>query len=121
MDVKQHSPWFTVEDEGKIDSPALLVYPGRIAQNIREMLAIAGNPDRLRPHVKTHKMVEIIRMQQDVGIRKFKCATLAEAELLAQCAAEDVLGRLSPNRARACQALPVTKKVSGHAVFMSCR
>ncbi|MGA9240269.1 D-TA family PLP-dependent enzyme [Robiginitalea sp.] len=91
MDVKQHRPWFTVADEGKTDSPALLVYPGRIAQNIREMLAIAGNPDRLRPHVKTHKMVEVIRMQQEVGIRKFKCATLAEAELLAQCAAEDVL------------------------------
>jgi D-serine deaminase-like pyridoxal phosphate-dependent protein len=36
-------------------------------------------------------MVEIIRMQQKAGIRKFKCATLAEAELLAQCAAEDVL------------------------------
>ena len=91
MDVKQQSPWFNVEDEGKIDSPALLIYPERIAQNIREMLAIAGNPDRLRPHVKTHKMVEIIRMQQDAGIRKFKCATLAEAELLAQCAAADVL------------------------------
>jgi D-serine deaminase-like pyridoxal phosphate-dependent protein len=91
MNIKQHSPWFVVEDEEKIDSPALLVYPGRIAHNISKMLAIAGNPDRLRPHVKTHKMVEIIRMQQDVGIRKFKCATLAEAELLAQCAAEDVL------------------------------
>lgn len=91
MKGKQLTAWYAIEDEGKIDSPALLIYPERIAQNIRTMLAIAGDPDRLRPHIKTHKMVEIIRMQQDAGIRKFKCATLAEAELLAQCEAEDVL------------------------------
>ena len=91
MKGKQLTPWYAIEDEGKIDSPALLIYPERIAQNIRNMLVIAGDPDRLRPHIKTHKMVEIIRMQQDAGIRKFKCATLAEAELLAQCKAEDVL------------------------------
>ncbi len=91
MDPKQHTPWFEVEHEAEIDSPALLVYPERIAHNIREMVAIAGDPARLRPHIKTHKMAEIIRMQQKAGIRKFKCATLAEAELLAQCEAADVL------------------------------
>ena len=91
MDSKRHTQWFVVEEEAEIDSPALLVYPERIAHNIREMLAIAGGPDRLRPHIKTHKMAEIIRMQQEAGIRKFKCATLAEAELLAQCEAADVL------------------------------
>ena len=51
MDVKQQSPWFNVEDEGKIDSPALLIYPERIARNVRVMRATAGNPDRLTPHV----------------------------------------------------------------------
>ncbi len=91
MNFEQHSPWYAVKGAEEIDSPALLVYPDRIAHNIREMLAIAGNPDRLRPHIKTHKMAEIIRMQQKAGIRKFKCATLAEAELLGQCEAEDVL------------------------------
>ena len=34
---------------------------------------------RLRPHVKTHKMPDVIRMQLDSGITKFKAATLAEA------------------------------------------
>ncbi|MEJ2162343.1 MAG: hypothetical protein P8X60_03230 [Robiginitalea sp.] len=55
------------------------------------MLRLAGSADRLRPHIKTHKMAEIIRMQLERGIHKFKCATLAEAELLARCKARDVL------------------------------
>ena len=90
-DPQQHPLWCAVENADVIDSPALLIYPDRIQENIRQMVAIAGDPERLRPHIKTHKMAEIIRMQQKAGIRKFKCATLAEAELLAQCAAEDVL------------------------------
>lgn len=83
--------WFFVREAGKIDSPALLIYPERIRHNIKRMVEIAGDPGRLRPHVKTHKMAEIIRMQQAAGIDKFKCATLAEAELLARCHAKDVL------------------------------
>lgn len=91
MDLKQDSSWYVVKDAEDIDSPALLIYPERIAENIRQMVRIAGNPERLRPHIKTHKMAEIIRMQQKAGIQKFKCATLAEAELLARCEAADVL------------------------------
>lgn len=91
MDFEQDTSWYLVKGEADIDSPALLIYPERIAENIRQMVKIAGNPQRLRPHIKTHKMAEIIRMQQEAGIQKFKCATLAEAELLAHCNAEDVL------------------------------
>lgn len=83
--------WFLLKDAGQIDSPALLIYPERIRHNIDKMVQIAGGPGRLRPHVKTHKMAEIIRMQQEAGIDKFKCATLAEAELLARCKAKDIL------------------------------
>ena len=83
--------WFLVNGADQIDSPALLIYPERIRHNIEKMVQIAGDPGRLRPHVKTHKMAEIIRMQQEAGIHKFKCATLAEAELLARCNAKDVL------------------------------
>jgi D-serine deaminase-like pyridoxal phosphate-dependent protein len=84
-------PWYRVESENQIASPALLIYPERIEHNIDQMLRLAGSADRLRPHIKTHKMAEIIRMQLERGIHKFKCATLAEAELLARCKARDVL------------------------------
>jgi D-serine deaminase-like pyridoxal phosphate-dependent protein len=55
------------------------------------MIAIAGHPDRLRPHVKTHKTKELIRMQLDLGITRFKCATLAEVEMVAAAGGSDIL------------------------------
>ena len=55
------------------------------------MVELAGGPARLRPHVKTHKTREIARMQLDAGVTKHKCATIAEAELLADVGVPDVL------------------------------
>lgn len=75
----------------KIDSPALLVYPEIVKANIAEMIRMTGTPERLRPHIKTHKTAEGIQLMQEAGISKFKCATIAEAELLATQAAKDVL------------------------------
>lgn len=72
-------------------SPALLVYPKIIQRNLEAMIRIAGSPERLRPHCKTHKMREIIAMQLARGIMRHKCATLAEAEMLADCGVSDVL------------------------------
>jgi D-serine deaminase-like pyridoxal phosphate-dependent protein len=60
------------------------------------MIRMAGHVSRLRPHIKTHKTAEIIMLQLEQGIHKFKCATIAEAELLAQCGAQDVLLALQP-------------------------
>ncbi|MEM1260130.1 MAG: D-TA family PLP-dependent enzyme, partial [Bacteroidota bacterium] len=70
--------------------------PERIEHNIQEMLRIAGGPRRLRPHVKTYKMAEVIQMQLKHGIHKFKCATIAEAELLANTGAKDILLAMQP-------------------------
>jgi len=83
--------WYAVESPEQIDSPALLVYPERIRQNIATMIRMAGSPKRLRPHVKTHKMAEVVKMQLEQGIRQFKCATIAEAEMLADAGAQDIL------------------------------
>ena len=75
-------PWYHVFNVDEIASPALLVYLDRVDDNIREMIGVAGSVERLRPHVKTHKLPEVIRRQLVLGIRKFKCATIAEAEML---------------------------------------
>lgn len=90
------TPWYALKDTSQISSPALLLYPERIEENIRTMLSISGSVSSLRPHIKTHKMAEVIQMQQRHGIQKFKCATIAEAELLGQCKAEDVLLAMQP-------------------------
>lgn len=88
--------WFVVDEVERINTPSLLVYPERIEHNIREMLRIAGSPEKLRPHVKTYKMAEVIQMQMKHGINKFKCATIAEAELLATAGAKDILLAMQP-------------------------
>ena len=83
--------WFTVANVHEVPSPSLLVYPERVEENARRMIAIAGGVARLRPHMKTHKMAEMIRLQLKLGITKFKCATIAEAEMTAASGASDVL------------------------------
>ena len=88
--------WYEIAQPDDAASPALLVYPHRIAENIRRMVAIAGDPARLVPHVKTHKMPEIVRLQLAAGIHKFKCATIAEAEMTARAGAADVLVAYPP-------------------------
>jgi D-serine deaminase-like pyridoxal phosphate-dependent protein len=83
--------WFELSNPETVDTPALLVYRDRVAGNIDLMTEIAGDPGRLIPHVKTHKMREIVEMQLERGIRRFKCATIAEAEMLAQAGVSAVL------------------------------
>ena len=82
---------FSVANEADIASPALLLFSERIDANLRAMLAIAGGPERLWPHVKTHKLAPLVRRQIALGITKFKCATIAEAEMAAGAGASDVL------------------------------
>jgi D-serine deaminase-like pyridoxal phosphate-dependent protein len=82
---------FQVSNVGEIPSPAVLLIRSRIEENLRRMIAIAGDPARLRPHIKTHKIAELVRRQIELGISRFKCATIAEAELAASAGAPDIL------------------------------
>lgn len=91
-----HMHWYSLADASQVDSPALLIYRDRVAENLRRMIVIAGGADRLRPHVKTHKIAEIVRLQLEMGITQFKCATIAEAEMLARCGAKDILLAYQP-------------------------
>ena len=85
------NPVYAVRDTSSVFTPALLFYKDLVRRNLALCLEMAGSPDRLRPHVKTHKTREIVRLELDAGIRKHKVATLAEAEMVASCGAPDVL------------------------------
>lgn len=89
--------WYEIKEADKIDSPALIVYPQRVKENIRILKTMVDDPSRLRPHVKTSKAKETTLLMMDAGILKFKCATIAEAEMLAQCKAPDVLLAYQPS------------------------
>ncbi len=88
--------WYQVSNVNEVCSPSLLIYSDRVEDNIQKLIKIAGSPDRLRPHVKTHKMPEIIRLQMKHGIYKFKCATISETEMVAKCMAPDILLSMQP-------------------------
>ena len=78
-------------DLASVPSPSLLVWPDRVQANIDRMIGLCGGPDRLRPHVKTHKMDAVVRIQLAAGIDKFKASTIAEVEMCLAAGAEDVL------------------------------
>jgi D-threonine aldolase len=90
------STWFKISNEAEVDTPAVLVYRDRVAQNIRALVASIDDVSRLRPHIKTHKSLEVCRMLLQAGISKFKCATIAEAEILARAGAKDILLAYQP-------------------------
>ena len=95
--------WYLILNVATVPSPAVVVYPDRIRGNIQRAIQIVGDPQRLRPHIKTHKCGHIIRMHLDHGVVKFKCATIAEAEMAATAGAKDVLVAsqlVGPNLAR---------------------
>ncbi len=114
--MKKQQHWFEIENEGETISPSLLVYPERIVENIHTMIRMVGDVERLRPHIKTHKMAEIIQLQMNLGITKFKCATIAEAELLAQCGAKDILLAMQPVGRNIHRFIELIKKYPGSKI-----
>jgi D-serine deaminase-like pyridoxal phosphate-dependent protein len=84
-------PTYRLTDAPSVFSPSLVFYPELIRRNIARVIEMAGSPARLRPHVKTHKTREIAKLLLDSGVTKHKCATIAEAEMLATAGAPDVL------------------------------
>ncbi|MDQ4140880.1 MAG: D-TA family PLP-dependent enzyme, partial [Bacteroidota bacterium] len=73
--------WYTITNIDSIDTPALIVFPERVKQNIQLVTSMVKGVESLRPHVKTHKMAEVTDLMLRAGFTKFKCATIAEAEM----------------------------------------
>jgi D-threonine aldolase len=95
------SHWYTIENIHHIDTPCLVLYKERIKNNIASAISLIKNIHNLRPHVKTNKIAEVCKMMMDAGVTKFKCATIAEAEMLAMIKANDVLLAYQPTAPKA--------------------
>ncbi|MEO6453719.1 MAG: alanine racemase, partial [Ginsengibacter sp.] len=100
MENKKACEWYHIKNINEIDSPALVIYHDRVKQNIGVLQSMIDDVKRLRPHVKTHKTIEATSLMLDAGITKFKCATIAEAEMLAIAGATDVLLAYQPVEAK---------------------
>ena len=76
---------------GGLETPALVVDRDRLQRNIDRMAARVGAEGlALRPHAKTHKSVEIARMQVEAGASGLTVATISEAEGFAAAGFEDL-------------------------------
>jgi D-serine deaminase-like pyridoxal phosphate-dependent protein len=76
-----------------IDTPALVVSEEILHRNIAGMASFAKSVGvNLRPHIKTHKSVQIARLQLAAGAIGVTCAKVGEAEVLVnQAGVQDVL------------------------------
>ena len=76
----------------EIETPALLLDMDALEWNVAAMCRqMQGKPAKLRPHFKTHKSVDIARMQIAAGAKGITCAKTGEAEVLAEAGITDIL------------------------------
>ena len=88
--------WYQISQPDRQDTPALLVFPRRIKNNIDKLKSIGVDENRLRPHIKTIKCGKIVELLVQANIHKIKCSTIAEAELAAMSGVNDVLLAYQP-------------------------
>lgn len=72
-----------------LQTPTLLIHLDRVRHNLAAMQRWLGSRmDRWRPHVKTCKVPEVLALLLQAGVRRFKCATTREADVLLQTATD---------------------------------
>jgi D-serine deaminase-like pyridoxal phosphate-dependent protein len=108
--MKEQRPWYYIHQIEKIDSPTLVIYLDRVRKNIDLVKSMIDDITRLRPHVKTHKTREATLLLMEAGVRKFKCATISEAEMLGSCEAPDVLLAYQPTGPKVERLIQLIKK-----------
>ena len=73
-------------------SPAVVIDLDRVERNIqRVQAACAAAGVANRPHIKTHKIPEIAKMQRDAGAFGITCQKIGEAEVMAEAGLDDIL------------------------------
>ncbi len=74
-----------------LDTPALVLDLDVVEANIARTVEIAQAAGaRLRPHIKTHRMLAVARLQIDAGTQGICCAKTGEAEVFADGGIDDI-------------------------------
>jgi D-serine deaminase-like pyridoxal phosphate-dependent protein len=83
---------YRIADIEQMLTPALIVFEAAVDSNIAASIKHAGgDPNRLRPHIKTAKLQRVIRRYVHFGILQCKCATTREFEVACASGMRDVL------------------------------
>ena len=75
-----------------LETPVLTADLDAIERNVSRMQAYCDEHGvALRPHIKTHKLPELARLQLEAGAVGITCQKLGEAEVMADAGIEDIL------------------------------
>lgn len=74
-----------------IETPGMVIDIKKVRHNIKKFQACADRLGMaLRPHIKTHRMIELARLQTEMGARGILCAKLSEAEAMFAGGIDDI-------------------------------
>lgn len=74
-----------------LETPAVAVELDAIENNIQTLVENAAKYGIVhRPHIKTHRSVELARLQLQLGAKGITCAKLGEAEIMADAGIRDI-------------------------------
>lgn len=74
-----------------LETPSVLIDLDRMETNIRQMQAHCDRLDLdFRPHIKTHKIPAIARMQLEAGAMGIACQKLSEAQVFVDAGFDDI-------------------------------
>jgi len=74
-----------------VETPCFIILEDAVRHNLRETIAAAGGPERLVPHVKTHRSPWLTKMLVDSGVTAFKTATPLEVQMVLESGAQEVV------------------------------
>ncbi len=75
----------------KLQTPCIVVDLEKVNKNLKEMQDSANSYKcKLRPHIKTHKMVPFAKLQLEYGAAGITCAKVSEAEVMADGGIDDI-------------------------------
>lgn len=75
-----------------LETPSVLIDLDRMERNITKMQALCDNAGvKFRPHIKTHKIPDIARMQIEAGAIGIACQKLTEAQVFIEAGINDIL------------------------------
>ena len=101
---------YTVQN---VPTPAVVIDPQIVDRNIQRMADyVRSRGLGLRPHIKTHKSLEMARKQIDSGAIGLTVATVNEAQVMAKLEAELMLAYPALDRARALRLGELAKELN---------
>lgn len=101
-----------------IKTPSLIVDFARMKRNAEETTARAKALNvNLRPHVKTHRCLEIAKIQTENNFGGIMVSTLAEAQFFSKNGFSDIVYGVPIERGKFVEAIEISKRIERFAVL----